>query len=118
MAQPEPAAAVNVMNPLGAARDLLSGVEAGGHAARTLVREPDLRVVVVAMSPDATMSQHQSPGTASVHVLFGRLRVRLPDQVVELSDGELVPIAGGVVHEIVALTESAFVLTLAYDPGT
>jgi quercetin dioxygenase-like cupin family protein len=114
-AQPEPAEAVSIVELRGVARELLSSVGAAGHLARTLVRERDLRAVLVAIAADGTMAEHHATGTATVQMLFGQVRVRLPDKVVELTDGELIPIAGGVVHEVVAVTDSAFVLTFAYD---
>lgn len=51
-----------------------------GHTARTLVREPDLRVVLVVMKAGARIAEHHADETASVHALSGHIRLRLPDK--------------------------------------
>jgi quercetin dioxygenase-like cupin family protein len=60
-----------------------------GHTARTLVREPDLRLVLVSMNAGARMAEHQADETAAVHTLRGHVRLHLPDQVVDLPSGRL-----------------------------
>ena len=51
--------------------------EASGYTARTLVREPDLRVVLIVMKSGARIVDHQAERTASVHAISGRLRLHL-----------------------------------------
>lgn len=84
-----------------------------GHAARTVIRETDLRVVVIAMRAGATLAEHHASATATVHVLHGQLHVRLDEHTVELAADQLLPIERGLAHEVVAIEPSAFVLVLA-----
>ncbi|MBK9031533.1 MAG: cupin domain-containing protein [Myxococcales bacterium] len=84
-----------------------------GHAARTILREPDLRVVVIAMEAGATIAEHHATDTATLYVLHGDLRIRFNDRVVELGAGHLLPFARGLVHDVEAIAESAVVLVLA-----
>ncbi len=113
--QPEPARAGCVIDLAAVARELHADAESSsvGHAARTVVREPDLRVVVMAMRADATIAKHHAEDTATVHVLSGHLRIRLGDRVIELGAGHLLPIARALAHDVVAVGASAFVLVLA-----
>ncbi len=113
--QPEPAVAGCMIDLAAVARELHAdaGSSSVGHAARTIVREPDLRVVVMAMRAGATIAEHHAADTATVHVLHGHLRVRLRDRVVELGADHLLPIERGVAHDVVAVGASAFVLVLA-----
>ncbi|MEO7732560.1 MAG: cupin domain-containing protein [Kofleriaceae bacterium] len=113
--QPEAARAGIVVDLAEVARELHADADASsvGHAARTVLREPDLRVVVIAMRAGATIAEHHASDTATVHVLHGRLQVRLGDRVVELGADHLLPIERGLAHEVVAIGASAFVLTLA-----
>lgn len=85
-----------------------------GHTARTLVREPDLRIVLVAMRAGSQMSEHRANETASVHTLSGHIRLRLPDKEVELPAGRLLVLGKGLSHDVQAIDESAFLLTLGW----
>ena len=88
--------------------------EASGYTARTLVREPDLRVVLVAMKPGARMLDHQAERTASVQALSGRLRLHLPGRPVDLPAHRLLALEAGLRHDVEALEQSAFLLTIGW----
>ncbi len=85
-----------------------------GHTARTLVREPDLRIVLVVMKAGARMAEHRAGETVSVHALSGHVRLRLPDTTVELPFGRLLVLEKGLRHDVEANEESAFLLTLGW----
>jgi quercetin dioxygenase-like cupin family protein len=90
--------------------------ERDGHTARTLVREPDLRVVLVVMKGGGIIKEHRAHETASIHMLSGHARVRLRDRVVDLTSGRLLVLEGGLLHSVEAVDESAFLLTLGWRP--
>ena len=85
-----------------------------GHGARTLVRAVDLRIVLVAMKEGATIKEHRVRTTASVHALRGRMRLRIADRVAELEAGQVLVIPPDVPHDVHAVEESAFLLTLGW----
>ncbi len=87
-----------------------------GHTARTLVRLPDLRVVLIVMSAGSRMAEHVALETATVQVLSGKLRLELPERALELPAGHLLMLQARVRHEVVALADSVFVLTLGRVP--
>lgn len=87
---------------------------ARGHNARTLAKYPDLRVVVVAMQAGSRLHDHRTAARITIHVLSGRLRVRVDDRTVELSFGDLLAMDRSLSHEVEALDESAFLLTLSW----
>ncbi len=89
-----------------------------GHNARTLAKYPDLRVVLVAMQPQSRLHEHRTAARITIQVLAGRLRVRVGEQTVELSFGELLVIDRSLSHEVEALDESAFLLTLSWPQTT
>jgi hypothetical protein len=75
-----------------------------GHAARTIVRTDDLRVVLVA-----------------IQVVSGRVRIQLPrlarqreDRFEELLPGRLLAMEGGLAHSVEALEDSALLVTLGW----
>jgi quercetin dioxygenase-like cupin family protein len=98
------------------AQELREASEYGrdGQAARTLVRSPDLRIVLVALQAGKTISEHDASVTASVQTLSGRVRLQLPDRTVEVPAGRLLVIGAGLSHDVHAETESTFLLTLGW----
>ena len=88
-----------------------------GHTARTLVRERDLRIVLVVMRTGGKIAEHRAHETASVQVLSGHIRLRVENQLVHLKPGMLLVIPPDHRHEVDALADSAFVLTLPHEPG-
>jgi quercetin dioxygenase-like cupin family protein len=97
-----------------------------GHTGRTLVREQDLRMVLISMRAGERMVEHAANATMSIHTLAGLVRVRLPrlapqhaDRTVELHSGQLLALDRGISYDIEAVTNSAFLLTLGwYGEGT
>ncbi len=89
-----------------------------GHTARTLVREPAMRIVLVVIRAGAKIAEHHSQDTASIHALAGHVRLTLPDRTVDLPAGKILVIAPGLAHNVEAVADSAFLLTLARgEPG-
>jgi quercetin dioxygenase-like cupin family protein len=89
----------------------------GSRNARTLVKEGELRVVLTAMKAGSRLREHRSSGAVSVQTLEGRLRLEISGQVVELPAGCLLALEPDVPHDVEALEESAFLLTVAWPAG-
>ena len=89
--------------------------EREGHTARTLVREQDLRIVLIVMKAGARIAEHQANDTASILALGGHLRLRLPDREAELPAGRLLVLERGLRHDVEAVVESSFLLTLGWQ---
>jgi quercetin dioxygenase-like cupin family protein len=89
-----------------------------GHTARTLVREPDLRIVLIAIQAGSRIAEHDTNETASIHTLTGHIRVGIPDRVVDLRAGELLVLERGMRHDVEAVLESAVLLTIGWPPAT
>lgn len=85
-----------------------------GHTARTLVREADLRIVVVALKAGTTIAEHHVSVTASVQALSGCIRLQLPERSVDLAEGQLLVLGAGMSHDVHADADSAFLLTLGW----
>ena len=87
-----------------------------GHNARTLIKFDDFRVVLTALQASARVPTHKTEGRISIHVLSGRVQVKASGRTFSLRPGGLLALDQGVPHDIEALEESAFLLTLAW-PG-
>lgn len=84
-----------------------------GYNAKTLVKETDLRVVLVAMREGSHILKHQAPGRITIHALRGEIRVGASPHLVALPVGSLLTLATGITHDVEALEDSAFLLTIA-----
>ena len=89
-----------------------------GRSSKTLVKYPDFHIVLVLMKANTRMSRHHVDARISIHAIHGNLRLHLPDQVVEVSSGELFALDYAIPHEVEAIKESAFVLTISWPGGT
>lgn len=87
-----------------------------GRSSKTLVKHPDLRIVLIAMKPNTRMSEHTAAARISVHTLNGHIRLHLPKQVVDLPAGHLLALDECVPHDVEATEDSAFLLTLSWPP--
>jgi quercetin dioxygenase-like cupin family protein len=86
--------------------------------AKTFVKASDLRLVLTTLKQGAILKEHRAPGSAVVQTLSGRIRLRLPDQSVDLPAGALVVLEPNLPHDVEALEESAFAITIAWPAGT
>jgi quercetin dioxygenase-like cupin family protein len=85
----------------------------GDRNANTLLKEPNARVVLTALRQGARLQEHQTAGWVVIQTVAGRLRVRALGQTVELPSGHLLTLEPNVAHDVEALEESVFLLTLA-----
>lgn len=98
------------------ARELLTqaATSPGGRAAQTVMggHERVLRQTVIAMISGAELSEHVSPGEASVFVLRGRVRLTAGGDAWEGRDGDLLVVPDAP-HSLLALADSAVLLSVA-----
>ncbi len=90
------------------------GWRQGMRNAKTLVKEPDLRIVVIVMRQGGRMEEHRAPGCISIQTLTGRLRLQMRDQTIDLPAGHVLMLDPDITHDVEALDESAFLLTIAW----
>lgn len=55
-----------------------------GRHSRTLIKDADLRVVLIALQTGARLEEHHAPGRITVHALDGHLRVGVSGQAIDL----------------------------------
>ena len=84
------------------------------HNAITLVKESDFRVVLVAIKAGGKLREHHAPGRIAIQAISGYLRLHLPDETVELPAGHLLTLDRHMTHEVEAVEESTFLLTIAW----
>jgi quercetin dioxygenase-like cupin family protein len=111
----ESAGSIPIVDLHAAAALVAEGSRAGGgHRARTLVKDADLRVVLVALAAGARLAEHHAPGRITIQTLSGRLIVRAAGAACELPAGQLLTLARAVPHDVEAREASAFLLTIGW----
>jgi len=86
-----------------------------GRSSETIVKYAEFRIVLVRMKPGSYMSHHRAEGPISVHALLGKVRIHLPeDRTEDLVPGDLLTLDRGLEHDVEALEECAFLLTIAW----
>ena len=93
-----------------------SAWQANGHSAKTLVRYPNLRVVLVALRAGARMGEHRAPGQLTIQTLSGRVQVEVAQRAIAAPAGELVAVEAPLPHDVEAVEDSVLLLTLWW-PG-
>jgi quercetin dioxygenase-like cupin family protein len=85
--------------------------------AKTLVKYADLRIVLIAMKSGTRMEGHKADGSISIQGLTGKLHLHLPNHTVELPAGRLLTLERALPHDVEALEDSSFLLTISWPKG-
>ena len=84
-----------------------------GHNAKTLVKYDGLRIVLIALKARSTIPEHHAEGQISIQSVVGHILVRAQGRSFKLRPGELLALDDGIPHDVEAMEESAFLLTIA-----
>jgi len=85
-----------------------------GRNARTLVKHPDFRVVLTVVRGGIRIREHRAAGRISVETVAGHICMHLPGKTVDMPVGSLLALDRDVPHDVEAVTDSAFLLTIAW----
>ncbi len=80
---------------------------------RPLVSFPNLKIVAVSMPQGGVWSEHSTPGRISVQCLRGHIRMKARGETFDLRPMELLALEGNVQHDVEAVEQSVFLLTVA-----
>jgi quercetin dioxygenase-like cupin family protein len=123
--QPSPSGAIRPPGPLGSPMltfDLNTEVKRlreenawqGGRNSKTLVKNEDYRIVLTVLQSGALLHEHKATGRISVQTLAGHIQMNVEDKTFDLPTGHLLAIGRALPHDVRALEESAFLLTIAW----
>lgn len=91
-----------------------------GHTAKTIAKYPDFRVVLVVMKAGAQLARHRTAGRISIQACRGSMRVlfsgAFESETVDMTAGDLFMLDREVEHDLEAVTDCAFLLTIAWPP--
>ena len=89
-----------------------------GRKAKTLISTGDFRTVLMVLRAHAQLATHRAPGRISIHVIDGTIQVRAEGRTFALPAGTLLTLERGVPHDVEALDESAFLLTVSVSTNS
>lgn len=84
------------------------------QTAKTLVKYPSLRVVLIAIGAGGRIPEHQTAGRITFQTVAGRIRTHPGGRAFDMPVGLVLALDQSIRHEIEATTESALVLTIAW----
>ena len=88
-----------------------------GRNAKTLVKYNDFRIVLTAIQANTTIHEHHSAGRISVQTIEGHLRMHAGGTEFDLPTGRVLVLDRAMAHDVVAMEDSAFLLTIAWPEG-
>ncbi|HET9529030.1 MAG TPA: hypothetical protein VFQ92_01665, partial [Blastocatellia bacterium] len=60
-----------------------------GRNSKTLVKQPDFRIVLIALKKGGHLEEHSADARISINTLRGHVKLQLPDQTVDLPECHL-----------------------------
>ena len=85
-----------------------------GHDSKTLVKYPDLRIVLTVLKSGARLHEHRAAGRISVQTLAGHVRMHADSKIFDLPAGHMLALEREIAHDVEALEDSSFLLTIAW----
>jgi len=84
-----------------------------GQNARTLVKYHDFRIVLTTLKAHVRVPAHQTDGRVSINILRGHIQIRASGRTFDLPEGKLLALDRDVSHDLEALEDCVFLLTIA-----
>ncbi len=88
-----------------------------GRSSKTLLNSPASGILLIAMKQNTETREHRVDGRITIQTIVGHLRLKLSDQTVELPSGHLLMLDRGITHDVHAVEESVFLLTMCWHGG-
>ena len=89
------------------------GYREGERNANTLVKADNFRILLAALHTGARLEEHLAAGWVAIQTISGQLRLQVGGETMDLPAGHLLALAPDTAHDVTALEDSVFLLTLA-----
>lgn len=93
------------------------GVDLPQHRTRALVKTARLELVRLVLLAGKSLPSHQVPGDITLQCLEGAVMLSLGAHTQPLRAGELVYLAGGTAHGLLALEDTSLLVTMVLGSG-
>jgi quercetin dioxygenase-like cupin family protein len=84
-----------------------------GIARKVLIRYPDFQLTLRRMKANTRIPEHHNPGRISVQTVIGHIQLHADNKLFDLPQGKILVLDRAVTHDVEALEESAFLITVA-----
>lgn len=84
-----------------------------GRTSKVLFKYPGFSVVLFVLMAGTLIPEHSTPSRITVQTLKGRIRMHAGASCFDLPEGRLLTLDHDIPHDVKAIEESAFLLTLA-----
>lgn len=81
----------------------------------TIFKSAAMRIVLIGLHENAELKPHKANGTISVQVLEGKIKFATEHQSTQIGKGQMIVLHQNLTHNVKALTESFFLLTLVME---
>jgi len=81
----------------------------------TIFKSDTMRIVLMGLHENAELKAHKANGVISVQVLEGKINFITEQQSSLIEKGEMIALQENIIHSVMALTDSFFLLTLAMN---
>jgi len=97
-------------------KEILEAASAAGvkHAAKTLVKDGPLRLIVLGFRSGSSLREHRAGGPVSIQVLSGTAEITTDEGAHTLSPGSALVLASDVAHSVTAKADAVLLLTIAW----
>ncbi len=87
-----------------------------GHRQMTIYHHEPIAVVLFVFEKDGQLTDHQANGVVTIHLIEGMVQVTTAAQTYDLSAANMVALAPGVRHSLLAKQPSIMLLTVCLEP--
>jgi len=85
-----------------------------GHAAKTLIKNGPLRIIILGLKSGSTLREHDAAAPVSIHVVSGQVKVESPGRSDPLQSGQALVFDTAVSHSLKAQSDTVALLTIAW----
>jgi len=89
-----------------------------GRYTQTLLKRPDMRILLISLEKGAALKEHHADGAISVQVLKGSIRFAAQGDSRTMKTGSVVSLGAAIKHAVEALEDSAFLLTISWPEAS
>ncbi len=90
----------------------------GMTGTKALIKTPRMEVIRLVLPRGKTIPRHQAPGEIIVQGLAGRVRFTTMKTTIEVENGQLFYLSAAEPHEVTAVEDCSFLLTILLTPKT
>ena len=93
--------------------ELEAGQNSTDRQTKLLVKEEDYRLVLIRLKKGAHIKEHSAAGRIFVQVLEGHIQMNVLSSKFDMPQKNLLTIEPNIKHDVLAIEESVFLLTLS-----